>query len=179
VPEITREQSAPVTDDLKGIPAAPKGSPASRDVFAERKANLKAKAAATTKAHKDYEKKKASANGKATKKATPVPVKPKKDGPTPGERKAELVRVLRKVKATSAGNSKSLKDLGDRLGVEPREVYGLVNGTAGKAGSSPTCLAATGHVKVTSLAGEGLSIYLTKKGQETKFDERPFVREAK
>ncbi len=97
---------------------------------------------------------------------------------TPGERRIALVKSLRKLRATSRTGAKTLAVVAEDLGCTRAEVYGLVNGTSGKAGSSPTCLAATGHVE-TYEHEAGLSIFATDKGKSTKFTEPPFVRATK
>lgn len=94
------------------------------------------------------------------------------------ERKITLVKLLRKSRSTSATTAKSVSDLVALTGWSRFDVYGLINGTSGKAGSSPTCLVATGHVKVSVDETDGLSVYLTKAGSETKFTERPFAKVA-
>lgn len=96
----------------------------------------------------------------------------------PGVRKERLVKSLQKTGSTSASSSRTFTDLATRLGWEAREVYGLVNGTSGKAGSSPTCLVATGHVKVVTTE-EGLSVHLTAKGLKADFSGMPFSRNGK
>jgi len=106
-------------------------------------------------------------NGKATPRAERTEVQ---------RQRVELVRVLRKSNATSMTSGKPLGDIAERLKVERKDVYHLVNGSAGKAGSSPTCLVATGHVKVTAREDAGLVAFLTRKGQTTDFSESPFAR---
>ncbi len=96
------------------------------------------------------------------------------DVPAP-ERKKKLVQALRAMGADSAASARPFADLVNRLKWTRFDVYGLVNGTSGEAGSSPTCLAKTGHVKLAKHE-EGLSVYLTPKGKATKFDEAPFAR---
>ncbi len=91
-------------------------------------------------------------------------------------RRVELVKTLRKSGATSATAAKDLATLAERLKVERLDVYHLVNGASGKAGSSPTCLIATGHVKITAHENLGLCVYLTKEGSSTDFSESPFSR---
>lgn len=103
------------------------------------------------------------------------PTKVSLDGPTPGDQKKALVKLLRKVGATKAGSAADLGALATKLGVDRKQVYGMVSGLSGKAGSSPTCLLATGHVKIADLE-DGLAVYLTNKGVKTEFDDRPFVR---
>lgn len=100
----------------------------------------------------------------------------KNTGATPSEQRKSLVRKLRAMEAVDSAGARTIDDLAQRLKVDRLAVYGLVNGTSGKAGSSPTCLAATGHVKVMKREGEGLSVYLTAKGRKTDFSEPPFVR---
>ena len=92
------------------------------------------------------------------------------------ESRVGFVKSLRKLGATKAGSARSITYLVEKLKMDRRQVYGLVNGLAGKAGSSPTCLVATGHVKVTESEEEGLSVYLTAKGQSSDFSESPFSR---
>lgn len=106
-------------------------------------------------------------NGHADRKMSDVP---------PNVRKVNLVKCLRKAKATKAGAGLTIQDLADRLKITKFDAYGLVNGTSGKAGSSPTCLVATGHVQVAKLAEEGLVVSLTKKGTLTEFKEAPFTK---
>lgn len=94
-----------------------------------------------------------------------------------GDRKVALVKALRVAKATARAKGVTLATLVEKLGYTSFDVYGLVNGTSGKAGSSPTCLTATGHVGAeTPEEGRGLVVWLTPKGAKTKFDEPPFVR---
>lgn len=120
---------------------------------------------------------KAEAKKTVTKKVEAKKTSPAKPSAvsTPGDRKKDLVKVLRKIGAVKAGSAVTFQVAGAKLGITPREAYGLVCGTAGKACSSPTCLAATGHVKIAEHE-DGLSIYLTPKGIKTLFDDRPFVR---
>lgn len=94
------------------------------------------------------------------------------------ERKVALVKALRKFRATSSSAACPLAKLVEELGYTRFDVYGLINGTSGAAGSAPTCLAATGHVKVIA-SDEGLAAYLTPKGKDSKFTEPPFARAAK
>lgn len=95
---------------------------------------------------------------------------------TPGERKKLLIKVLRQKKATSAPTALPLSDLCEKLGYTQFDVYGLISGTSGKAGSNPRCLLATGHVKVAVVDEKGRGIYLTAKGNKTDFTEVPFVK---
>lgn len=93
-----------------------------------------------------------------------------------GDKKVTFVKLLRKLAATSQKTARTLTDLAEKAGVDRAEVYGYIHGTSGKAGSSPTCLAATSHVAVVSLEEGGLAVYLTAKGKKTNFAEPPFVR---
>jgi len=98
----------------------------------------------------------------------------------PAERKKALISLLKKMKVTGATKARPVAEIAERLGYTKFDVYGLVNGTSGKAGSSSTCLVATGHAATASIEGErGISIYLTAKGAKTKFDESPFIRATK
>lgn len=106
--------------------------------------------------------------------ATPPAVKNVLADLTPGDRKKEFVKKLRQMKATTVTNAATTEDVAKRLGCTRQDVYALVAGTAGKAGSSPTCLLATGHVKVAKTE-EGLAVYLTKAGQTADFKDRPFA----
>jgi len=114
---------------------------------------------------------------KAPAKNTPAAKPSKKMAGVPTtERRANLVKTLRKRRATSARAAVSLETLVGDLGYTRFDVYGLIAGTSGKAGSNPNCLLSTGHVK-TAVNEEvrGLSVYLTDKGKKTKFKDRPFV----
>ncbi len=93
------------------------------------------------------------------------------------ERRAALVKCLRKAKATEAAKGLLLEELAGRLKYTRFDAYGLVSGTSGKAGSSPGCLLATGHVQVANRE-DGLAVYLTKKGSTTDFKEVPFAKKA-
>ena len=93
-----------------------------------------------------------------------------------GERRVALVKALRQFKAVGAAKARPLADLVAKLGYTRFDVYGLIAGTSGKAGSAPRCLIATGHVAVTkSHPGEGMQVYLTRKGQSWTFDEAPLA----
>jgi hypothetical protein len=94
----------------------------------------------------------------------------------PRDRRINVVKALRQLRATSATAARSLDDVAAKAGTTKYDVYGVISGHSGKAGSSPSCLIATGHAKVADVEGQGLSVYLTKRGQETKFDDYPFAR---
>ena len=118
------------------------------------KAPSKASSKAKTKA-KPKAKPKAQAKAKAKPKAKPkakATAKPKEKTPVDrkmakipvGERRKNLVKLLKKVNATNAGEAYSIGDLAEKLGYTKFDVYGLVNGTGGEAGSSPNCLVPRG-----------------------------------
>lgn len=111
----------------------------------------------------------------AEKKAAKAPakkVKAEKTGPSAGDRRKELVRYLRKVKAFGVSTSRSISEVAEKSGLD---AYTLISGGTGKAGSNPRCLIATGHAKVTDVEDRpGKSVYLTKKGQDTDFSEDSF-----
>ena len=119
---------------------------------------------------------KPGANGKP-KARKPAPAKAAKPdrhmGASPaGDRRVALVKRLRQVGATGPGSSRPLGDLAEKLGLTRFDVYGLVNGTSGEAGSNPRCLVATGHVKTCVQEGvRGACVYLTAKGQKGDLDE--------
>lgn len=129
------------------------------------------------------EKVKKVAEKKAAKKVTKKaekPVRTTTDLPA-GERRITLVKAMRAMKATSAAAARPVAELSAKTGYSNYEVYGLISGNAGKAGSNPRCLLATGFVRVSQLppdSGRGKGYYLTKRGTTTKFDEVPFVRES-
>lgn len=111
-------------------------------------------------------------------KKNPAPASASFTALTSGQRKEKLVRSLQRMQSRGVGSSRRLTELARALGWTNREVYGLINGLAGKAGSSPTCLAATGHVKVID-QGEGLAVHLTAKGLKPDFFAMPFSRNGK
>ncbi len=117
------------------------------------------------------------APAKGTKKA-PVkkaPVRVTADAPA-GERRVNVVKALRRAGAVSQTQAVPMADLAEKVGYSAYDVYGCVCGHSGKTGSAPTCLVATKHAAVCKHEGvRGLSVYLTKAGQRTKFDEAPFV----
>ena len=95
---------------------------------------------------------------------------------SPGDRRIALVKKMRQLGATNASGAKTAKQLSEKVGYTQFDVYGLVSGTSGKAGSSPRCLIATGHVKPAAVEGEGIGYYLTAKGVKTDFSELPFTK---
>lgn len=95
---------------------------------------------------------------------------------TLGERKIDLIKCLRKFKAVGSSSARPLSVLAEKTGYDRREVYGMINGLSGKAGSSPTCLSATKHVAISDLPEKELSVYLTPSGRSTTFKDMPFER---
>lgn len=93
----------------------------------------------------------------------------------PGERKKALVKLLRKLSATTAVNARPIGELAEKLGYSRFDTYSLVSGGTGKAGSNPRCLLATKHVKTAVLEGSGICVYLTASGVKTDFTDLPFV----
>ncbi len=79
-------------------------------------------------------------------------------------------------KAVDHHHALSLAKLVERTRFTRLDVYGLVSGHTGKAGSAPGCLLATGHAKVCRSEEEGLCVYLTKQGLTTDFSEYPFAK---
>jgi hypothetical protein len=100
-----------------------------------------------------------------------------------GDRRRTVVEALRRAKATSVSKALGVGDLAEKSGLDHRLVYGACNGLAGKAGSDPRCLVATGHVAAARVPpkdeakdGAGtLGFYLTPKGAKGKLDVPPFV----
>lgn len=93
--------------------------------------------------------------------------------------RAKVVEALRKLHATSPSTAVPLDKVAEKLGggATRRDAYRHIAGASGKAGSSPTCLMATGHVKTTDgVEGRGVGAYLTKKGQEANLKEAPFAK---
>jgi hypothetical protein len=113
---------------------------------------------------------------KATPKATPKKKSRTMSKEPAGERRAKLVKLLKKMKATGKA-PQAMKEVAKRLKYTEFDVYGLVCGTSGKAGSAATCLMAHGIAETCRMEGErGLSVYLTPKGLKlTKFDAPPFT----
>lgn len=163
-------EETPVTQTTTTPAAENTAAPRKERKKAEKKAAKSQPAKAEKKNPKKPAPKKTSAkaekNGKVDRSMADVP---------PGERKSALVKALRKLGAVKASSVAKAQDLCKATGYTPFDVYGLVNGTSGKAGSSPTCLSATGHVKVADHE-DGRGYYLTAKGIKTGFDEVPFVR---
>lgn len=91
-----------------------------------------------------------------------------------GDRRIALVKAMRKAHATSAQDALTVEALAEKVGYTKFDVYGLLSGTSGKAGSNPRCLLATGHAKVADTQ-DGRGYYLTAKGTKTSFKEIPFV----
>jgi hypothetical protein len=128
------------------------------------------------------------ATKKSTKKTTKATPKkkaaPKKDRTMAkepaGDRRKKLVQLLKKMKANSK-SPKPLAEVAKRLGYSEFDVYGLVCGTSGKAGSAASCLMAAGLVTTSKVEGErGVSLSLTASGSKLKgYDKPPFVRAAK
>lgn len=94
----------------------------------------------------------------------------------PTVRRMKLVKMLRKLGATTATAATPLTTLVEKLGYTRFDVYGLVSGSSGKAGSSPRCLMATGHAKIVDGVEGGKAVYLTAKGVKTDFTESPFSK---
>lgn len=93
--------------------------------------------------------------------------------------RAKVVEALRKLHATSPSTAVPLDKVAEKLGggATRRDAYRHIAGASGKAGSSPTCLMATGHVKTTDgVEGRGVGAYLTKKGQEADLKKSPFAK---
>lgn len=160
----TTEPTAPATPAPAATPkpaAKPKATPAPK-----KPAGKPAKAAPA---------KKALANGTAKASATGSSSFLQQSA---GDRKTTLVKLLRKFGATSAGSGKSARELADKLGCERKDVRVIAcGGSTGKADDSPTCLVATGHVKMAA-DGHKIAFYLTAKGKSTSFDGAPFARSA-
>lgn len=91
-----------------------------------------------------------------------------------GDRRIALVKAMRKAHATSAQDALTVEALAEKVGYTKFDVYGLLSGTSGKAGSNPRCLLATGHAKVADTQ-DGRGYYLTAKGVKTNFKEVPFI----
>lgn len=119
---------------------------------------------------------KAPAKAAPAKKAASATDRSMADIPAP-ERKKKLVQLMRKMGATSSGSARSVTELAEKIGYTKFDVYGLLSGTSGKAGSAPACLLATGHVKSVDRE-DGLGFHLTAKGAKTDFTDRPFARPA-
>ena len=89
------------------------------------------------------------------------------------DRRTALLKVLRQAGAIKASTALPIGEAAERLKYTKFDVYGLVCGTSGKAGSAPRCLARTGHVKVTKSDEGGLAIYLSSKGRSEGVKKTP------
>ena len=163
IPNTTEAATPETTPAADQAPKTPRKSPTPKAASAGKKNAQTAKATI--------------AKAKTTK--VKGPAKPKADRTPAGERRAEVVKVLRKAGAKSAADAKGLDFVAEKMGngTLPIDVYRLVSGGSGKAGSSPTCLIATGHCKTAEVEGvKGLAVYLTKKGQDADLKSPPFAK---
>jgi hypothetical protein len=114
---------------------------------------------------------------KTKKAAAEKPDRSMNETPASG-RKIALVKLMKKVGAFSQTTSRTVEFLAEKLGYTKFDVYGLLSGTSGKAGSSPNCLLAHGIARVGDFpdGGRGKSYFLTAKGQKADFSVPPFTR---